>query len=312
MTTPVTMTVGHQELFDGLAGTVPDGVRLVSWDLRGPLPVDPAKVDVVVVPNYYVEAEGFRALGTLPNLRMIQLPSAGYEHALAYVPPGVLLCNGRGVHDVGTAEHALALTLAVQRGLVDAVRAMPEGRWETRYRSSLADRRVMVLGYGSIGAAVGRRLEVLEAEVVRVARTARDVPEGHVHGVDELPALLPTSEIVIIVVPLDDSTRRLVDAAFLRALPDGALVVNVGRGGVVDTDALLAELTSGRLRAALDVTDPEPLPADHPLWRAPNTLITSHVGGYTNATTPRLVALLRRQLEALTTGQAPVNVVRRG
>jgi phosphoglycerate dehydrogenase-like enzyme len=303
------VTVAEPEVLDGLlrAG-VPEGVRLELWDLEGPgIP----EVDVVVVPNYFVGREGFRVLHALPRLRVVQLPSAGYEHALPHLPRGVILCNGRGVHDAGTAELALALTLAAQRGIGDAVRAMPEGRWDPILRSSLADRRVLVLGYGSIGAAIGRRLTAFESEVVRVARSAREAPEGPVHAIEELMRLLPTVDIAISALPLTDATRGLMGAAALAAMPDGALLVNVGRGRVVDTEALLAELQAGRLRAALDVTDPEPLPADHPLWRAPNTIITPHVGGYTNATTPRLVALVRRQIGELLAGREPANIVAR-
>ncbi|MCU1431690.1 MAG: dihydrofolate reductase [Actinotalea sp.] len=312
----LTVTVGNQDLLDALADLTVDGpsdgaVRVVQWDLRGPVPADPSDVDCVVVPNVGAGRESYRALHTLPNLRVVQLASAGYEHALPLLPPGVTLCNGRGVHDAGTAELALALTLASQRGVDDAVRAMGEGRWAPGPRSSLADRRVMVLGYGSIGAAVGRRLEAFEAEVVAVASTAREEDGRRVHGVEELPDLLPGADVVIITLPLTDSTERLVDARFLAALPDGALVVNVGRGKVVDTDALVAELTAGRLRAGLDVTEPEPLPADHPLWHAPGALVTPHVGGYTDATTPRLAALLRRQVAALAAGREPENVVAR-
>lgn len=310
---PLTMTVADPEALEALtAGPLPAGVRVLLWDMQGPAAdvVDPADVDVVVVPNYGASPRVLARLADLPNLRVVQLPSAGYEHALGHVPDGVAICNGRGVHDSGTAELAVALALAAQRGIGEAVRDMADGAWRPALRGSLADRRVMVLGYGSIGAAVGRRLEAFEAEVVRVARTARDVPEGHVHAVAELPALLPQVEVLVVVLPLDDSTHHLVDAAVLAALPDGALVVNVGRGKVVDTAALLVELEAGRLRAALDVTDPEPLPPDHPLWRAPGTIITPHVGGMSTATTPRLVRLLRRQLEALAAGREPANVVR--
>ncbi len=309
----LTVTIGHTEVIDAVRadGRLPEAVRLVHWGMDGPLPpdVDPADVDVAVVPNYFLRPEGFRALADLPRLRVVQLPSAGYEHALGHLPPGLTVCNGRGVHDAGTAELALALVLASQRGIDEAVRAMPAGRWEPRPRSSLADRRVLVLGHGAVGSAVARRLEAFETDVVRVARTARDLPEGRVHGMDELPGLLPGVDVVVVIVPLTEATRHLVDAAFLARLPDGALLVNVARGKVVDTDALLAEVSSGRLRAALDVTDPEPLPADHPLWRAPNVIITPHEGGYTDATTPRLAALLLRQVEALTAGDEPVNVV---
>lgn len=305
----LTVTVPEPEVLQGLLrGGMPEGVRLALWDLKG----EPdAEVDVVVVPNTHLPPEVFHRLGRLPRLRLVQLTSAGYEHALPHVPPGLMVCNGRGVHDAGTAELALALTLAAQRGIGEAVRAMPDGRWEPVQRSSLADRRVMVLGYGSIGAAVGRRLAAFEAEVVRVARTARETPEGHVHGIDELMTLLPTVDIVISILPLTDATTGLISAAVLAAMPDGALLVNVGRGKVVDTEALLTELQAGRLRTALDVTDPEPLPAKHPLWRAPNTIITPHIGGYTDATTPRVVALVRRQVDALLAGREPVNLVAR-
>lgn len=306
----LTVTVPEPEVLEGLRRVgVPETVRLALWDLRGE--PDVPEVDVVVVPNTFLAPEVFRGLGRLPQLRVVQLSSAGFEHALPHLPPGLVLCNGRGVHDAGTAELALGLTLAAQRGIDDAVRAMPDGRWTPEPRSSLADRRVMVLGYGSVGAAIGRRLEAFETDVVRVASAAREAPEGHVHGIDELMALLPGVDIVISVLPLTDNTRGLVDTAVLAALPDGALVVNVGRGRVVDTEALLAELQAGRLRAALDVTDPEPLPADHPLWRAPNTIITPHLGGYTDATPPRVVALVRRQIDLLLAGQEPDNVVAR-
>lgn len=315
----VTMTVAHPEVRDGLeAAGIPDGARVVLWDCRSPLPADdvpvrPDEVDVVVVPNYAASPSLLARVGALPRLAVVQLPSAGYEHALPHLPPEVTVCNGRGVHDAGTAELAVGLALAVQRGIDEAVRDMPEGRWRPVERSSLADRRVLVLGFGAIGAAVARRLRAFEAEVVPVARTARDDPEwGRVHAVADVVGLLGDVDVVIVTLPLTEETDRLVDARFLAALPDGALLVNVGRGRVVDTDALVAEVSAGRLRAALDVTDPEPLPADHPLWRAPGVVITPHVGGYTDATTPRLVDLLRRQLVRLVAGEPPLNVVRAG
>lgn len=306
------ITVAHPELLDGLlAAGLPAGVRVELWDLAGP-PADPEAIDVVVVPHYFTRGERYAVLADLPNLSVVQLPSAGVEHALPYLPRHVTVCNGRGVHDAGTAELAVGLILASQRGIDDAARATVERRWEPVHRPSLADRRVVILGYGSVGAAVARRLAPFEVELVRVASTARESAEGHVHGVDELPALLPGADILVVTLPLTDMTRGLVGARLLRALPDGALLVNVGRGKVVDTPALLAELGSGRLRAALDVTDPEPLPADHPLWNAPGVLITPHVGGYCDAVTPRLVDLLRRQIAALVAGDEPANVVRAG
>lgn len=310
----ITVAAAHPEIVDPLTADPVDGVRVVTWHMGEPLPadLDPAEIDVVVVPHYYVRTDGFARLAELPNLTVVQLPSAGYEYALDLVPRHVTLCNGRGVHDAGTAELALGLLLSMQRGIVDATQAMAEHRWAPQFRSSLADRRVMVLGYGSVGSAIARRLDAFEADVVPVATTAREADGRHVHGIDEVATLLPTVDAVVIIVPLTERTDGLVDAAFLAALPDGALVVNVARGKVVDTDALLVELRSGRLRAALDVTDPEPLPADHPLWDAPNLVITPHVGGFTDATHPRFADLLRRQLASMARGDGPINVVRPG
>lgn len=307
----LTVTVPTPDLLDRL-DDLTDRVRLVPWDLSAPLPDEVAvQVEVVVIPHYFVRPGGFDVLRTLPNLRIVQLPSAGFEHAVPHVPAGVTVCNGRGIHSAGTAELAVALTLAMQRGLVESVRAMADGRWHNPFLPSLADRRVLVVGAGSVADAVVARLLPFEVEVTRVARTARDTADGHVHGVDELPTLVADADVVVLTVPLDESTHHLVDAELLARMKDGTLLVNVARGRVVDTDALLTELQAGRLRAALDVTDPEPLPADHPLWRAPNLLVTAHQGGNVDAAYPRTAALVRRQLETLLAGGDPVNVVAR-
>lgn len=311
----LTVTIPDDDLLTRLADLAaahPDDLRLVPWDVRAPLdPAVAAEVDVVVVPHYFVAREGFRVLHDLPRLRWVQLPSAGYEHALPHLPAGVTLLNGRGVHDAGTAELTVALTLAVQRDLPRAVRAMDAGRWDNSFGPSLADRRVLVVGQGSVGRAICARFAPFEVELVRVATTARDDADGHVHGVDELADLLPDVDVVVLAIPLSRTSYHLLDADALGRMKDGAVLVNVARGKVVDTDALLAELTAGRLRAALDVTDPEPLPADHPLWKAPNVLVTAHQGGNTDATFPRVAALVRRQLQALLAGDAPSNEVAR-
>lgn len=303
----LTVSVPDGDLLARLAD-LGDRVELVEWDLTAPLPVDvAARVEVVVIGHYWVKPDRYARLADLPNLRVVQLPSAGFEHALPHVPPGITLCNGRGVHSAGTAELAVALVLAAQRGLVDAAHAMGAGRWHNPQLHSLADRRVLVVGDGSVAAAVRARLEPFEVMLTRVARTSRD----GVHAIDELDRLLPDADVVVLTVPLDATTRHLLDARRLALLPDGALVVNVARGAVVDTQALLAELTAGRLRAGLDVTDPEPLPPDHPLWHAPGVLITAHQGGNTDATYPRVAGLVRRQLETLLAGAEPLNVVAR-
>lgn len=307
----LTITLPYRRLVDSL-GADPARVRAAEWDLVGPLPGDlAATVDVVVAPYYLADSGILARLGALPRLRLVQLPSAGYEHALPHVPPGVIVCNARGVHDAGTAELAVGLALASQRGIDVAVRDQLDGRWAPTTLESLADRRVMVLGYGSIGTAIARRLEAFEVEVVAVARTARVVDGVVVHGMDEVAGLLPTVDVVILITPLTEETHGMVDAAFLARMRDGALLVNMARGKVVQTQALLAEVSTGRLRAALDVTDPEPLPADHPLWHAPGVIITPHIAGNTRATDPRLLRLLREQIARLQAGDPLLNVIAR-
>ncbi|KAB1977976.1 2-hydroxyacid dehydrogenase [Streptomyces triticiradicis] len=291
-------------------GGLPEGWRAVVWDGRGPAPADAVleAVEFFVVPYTRTDA-AVPVLGRLPALHVVQSLSAGVENLLPHVPAGVTLCNARGVHDTSTAEHAVTLLLAALRGIPELVRAQEEQRWAAGFRPALADRTVLVLGYGAIGAAVEARLVPFECEVLRVARTARSAPRGPVHALAELPSLLPRADAVVLTLPLTEETRGLVDAGFLAGLGDGAVVVNVGRGAVVDTSALLAELRAGRLVAALDVTDPEPLPPGHALWTAPNTLISPHVAATTSAFRPRALALVRSQLARYAAGEPPENVV---
>ncbi|WP_017543838.1 2-hydroxyacid dehydrogenase [Nocardiopsis prasina] len=247
-------------------------------------------------------------IGRMPELRVVQLVSAGYEQVLDLLPDHVTLCNGRGLHDASTAEHTLALILASQRDLPRWAIDQREHRWGSVPQRSLADSRVVIVGYGSIGQAIEQRLLPFETEVVRVASRAR--PDEDVHGVDELPALLPEADVVVIVTPLTERTRGLFGADEFALLRDDALVVNVGRGAVMDTDALLAQ--NGRVRAALDVTDPEPLPVDHPLWDAPGVYLTPHVAGGSAAFYPRARAFMDAQLARWSAGEPLDNVVRPG
>ncbi|MCM0621128.1 2-hydroxyacid dehydrogenase [Nocardioides bruguierae] len=244
-------------------------------------------------------------LARMPSLRVVQTLSAGVDLLGPLVPTGVTLCNGREVNTVSTAELAVALTLSSLRDLPRFVRQQETGTWEETWGENLAEQRVLVLGHGSIGQHVGRLVSAFGAEVVPVARTAR---EG-VHDFAELPALLPTVDVVVVIVPLTDETRGMVDEGFLAAMPDGSLLVNVARGPVADTDALTAACASGRLRAALDVTAPEPLPGNHPLWRMPNVTITPHVGGNTHSHAQRSRRLVRDQLARFAAGEPLLNVV---
>jgi phosphoglycerate dehydrogenase-like enzyme len=289
-----------------LLDPAPKGLRFERFvpEEHDGLPPSAREVEVYVPPYRFAPGD-YELIGELPNLRVVQTMTAGVEHVRPYVPDGVLLCNGRGIHDASTAELAVALTLASLRGIPGFVRAQDRGEWAPFRATSLADRTVMILGYGAVGAAVERRLAGFEVDVVRVARTAR---EG-VHGFEDLDRLLPAVDVVVVIVPLTRETRGLVDADFLARMKDGALLVNVARGPVVDTGALVEALHGGRISAALDVTDPEPLPADHPLWRAPNLLVSPHVGGDSTAMQPRAHRLVREQLERYATGEPLVNVM---
>jgi phosphoglycerate dehydrogenase-like enzyme len=248
-------------------------------------------------------AEGF--LEALPRLRLVQLLSAGAERFAGLLPDGVVLCNARGAHTPSTAEWVVTAVLAAQRGLPELVREQDAGRWTPRTYSSVVGARVLVVGAGDIGRAVARMLAGFDVELTFVARTARN----GVHGTDELPELLPQADVVVVVVPVTGETTGLVDAGFLAAMRDGALLVNAARGVVVDTAALLAELQAGRLRAALDVTDPEPLPEGHPLWSAPGLLLTPHVAGMVPQTNERAAAAVTAQLGRVLAGEPLLNVV---
>jgi phosphoglycerate dehydrogenase-like enzyme len=244
---------------------------------------------------------------SLPRLQLVQLLSAGAERFVGRLPEGVTLCNARGAHTPATAEWVMAALLAAQRGLPHFVREQAAGRWSFSTQRSLVGARVLMVGAGDIGRTVGRMLEGFDVELTYVARTARD----GVRGIDELPRLLPHADVVVLLVPVTPETIGLVDAGFLAAMADGALLVNAARGVVVDTVALLAELGSGRLRAALDVTEPEPLPEGHPLWTAPGLLLTPHVGGAVPDTNERAAAAVTDQVTRILAGQPLVNVVDR-
>lgn len=299
----------------GLKVLVPHGLGLESaaasadletvlYEPGAPWPTGHTDATVVVVGYQNAPAVGAR-FAELEDLRLVQTLNAGYEQWLPQLPDGVMLSNGRGAHGGSSAEWVAAALLATYRELAVFGKQQAEGVWRPKDTETLIGKRIIVLGAGDLARNLAARLIPFETEVTLVGRQARP----GVHALAEIDALLPDADVVVAMLPDDESTRRLVDAAFLAKLRDGTVVVNAGRGGSVDTEALLAELTSGRLRAALDVTDPEPLPKDHPLWSAPGLLLTPHVAGNTAGAWERAWAVAVRQIEVFAGGGRPPNLV---
>jgi phosphoglycerate dehydrogenase-like enzyme len=284
-------------------GTLPPGIEADFWD-GGDLPDSADQVEYVALP-LGAKPEIIRKIATLPALKTIQILSAGADHVLPYVPAHVTLCNARGAHTAATAEWAAGAIIASVRNFPRFAVAQRDGRWDYAQSDSVSGKHVLIVGYGDIGAAVERRLAGWDVTVERVARHARD----GVHAIGELPELLKNADVVVILVPVTDETRQLVNKEFLGAMKDGALLVNAARGVIVDTDALLEALVSGRVRAALDVTEPEPLPAGHPLWQAPGLLLTPHVGGAVYEGRERAYRVVSEQLARLAAGQPLLNVI---
>jgi phosphoglycerate dehydrogenase-like enzyme len=301
-------------------GEPPAGWRFVLWTELEAGAVAAADVRFVVISR-----EGGvprrRLLAGLPHVERVQVLSVGYDYVTEFVPAGAYLHNAAAVIAEPTAEQGLLGLLAALRRLPQYVRAQDRAEWvdvddpaseiPAAALGSLVGATVVQLGHGVVGKALARRLEVCGAEVVPFARTARIEAGRQVHALAEVGEWLPRADVVTSALPLSPETRRFVDARFLAAMRDGALFGNVGRGGTVDTDDLVAELATGRIRASLDVVDPEPLPADHPLWRMPNVLLTPHMAGDTSFTARDLASLVAAQFRAYLDGRELVDEVRR-
>jgi phosphoglycerate dehydrogenase-like enzyme len=292
---------GHEAI-----GELPAGVALHLIPRDGEIPGE------ILDAEFLVPRPGERRvldlLTQMPGLRVIQTLSAGVDRLLGLVPPGVTLCDAGGSRDVPVAEWVLAAILASTKMLPQLRDRQRAHEWAWGESGELAGSTVMILGYGAIGAAVEARLVPFEVDLIRVARRSR----AGVHAVEELRSLLPDAEIVVVLLPLTPATTGLLDADLLACLRPGALLVNAARGPIVDTDALLALLQAGRVRAALDVTNPEPLPVGHPLWDAPGVLITPHFAGDTLAANRRAFALVGEQARRYARGEPLVNVVEHG
>ena len=299
----ITVLVPDDFGMSALAGI--EGVELVRFDARQPLPPEAVEADVLI-PGFFAQKHTVELLRQLPNLRLIQLLSAGAELWIDLVPDGVLLSICRGAHGGSTAEWVVGVLLAMYRELFEFDQARQERRWAQHVTDTLQDKRILVIGAGDLGQQLKRRLDTFDAHTTLVGNHARD----GVHGKNELAELLPRHDAVVLMMPVTPETRGMVDAAFLARMADGAILVNAARGVVVDTDALVAELNSGRIRAALDVTDPEPLPADHPLWTAKGLLLTPHVAGSVTGHRERAYAIVASELARFAAGKEPENLVR--
>ncbi|RRA47856.1 2-hydroxyacid dehydrogenase [Acidipila sp. EB88] len=300
---------------------LPQSVEVVRYSIAGD---DTHEVDMLVPPGF-----GKQAADVIPRIRTryIQTVSAGVETVRPMVPEGVVLCNAQGVHNASTAEWAVTAILAslkwipfydeLRREGVWGGRAQADAYWTETYGSAhsagapilleeLAEKTVLIVGYGSIGKAIEARLAPFEpGRIVRLARTRR---EG-VHGVDELNALLPEADIVVLIMPLTPDTHHMIGREQLARMRRGAFLVNAARGAVVDTDALVEALEAHHIRAALDVTEPEPLPAGHPLWKAPGLLLTPHIAGSSPLFLDRVFRFVGQQLQHLLNGEQPENII---
>lgn len=303
------VTVPTDRLAENL-GELPDGVELKIWDMKSAAPA--SRIDIVVPP--YMGSSG--SLAALENLEvgLVQSQSIGYDGVLELLPAGMSYANAATVHESSTAELAVGLILAAQRQLPRFVHAQQRGEWSPVFADSLADRHVLLVGFGGVGTAIAQRLAPFEVTMTAVASSARTeqvegVGDVTVRSIDDLPELLPDAEIVVLSLPATEQTRHVFDAGMIAHMAPGALLVNVGRGPLIDTDALVDALHAGAIRAASDVFEEEPIPADHPLWSAPNLLISPHVGGASTAMNPRIARLIRRQIDRMLAGEDPVNVV---
>jgi phosphoglycerate dehydrogenase-like enzyme len=257
------------------------------------------------VPTYLGGRPALELTKKMPNLKVLQVPNAGYDDAMEFLRPGITLCNGRGIHDDSTAELAVGLTIASLRGFATFVRDQDKGEWVNKNYDSINDRKIGIVGFGSIGSTIARMLSGFSVEIVAFTQSGRD----NTIAITDLDKHLPSLDVVILILPLTKESKHLFDARRLALMKDGALLVNVARGPIVDTDALIKELNSGRITAGLDVTDPEPLPKGHPLWSAKGVLISPHVGGNSSAFEKRARRLIESQLNLLAQGKPLNNVI---
>lgn len=288
--------------FSGLE--IPEPLK--AFPIRGEFP-EPEILDSIqfYVAPYMASARALEIISKMSSLQVIQSPNAGVDDLLELLPPGVTLCNARGVHETSTAELAIGLAISARRGFATFMANQSKGYWIHERHSALADSRVGIVGTGSIGSLIARQLELFNVEVIGFNRSGNNSSKT----MADFDEILPTLDVVILILPLTEQSRHLMNRSRIQAMKPGATLVNVARGGIVDTEALVEALNRGRITAGLDVTDPEPLPKGHPLWSAPNVIITPHIGGDSSAFNPRVRMLIESQLARFATGQQLANIV---
>ena len=259
----------------------------------------------IYVPQYMGGAKALSITPQLPNLKILQLLMAGYDDALAFKREGVRLFNARGVHDYSTAELTMGLIISTLRGIDKFARNKELGKWEHQRLESLYGKKVAIVGAGSVATKIVSMLNAFEIQPELFARTSRD----NIKDIKAFDESINRFDIVILIVPLTDETKHFMNSLRIAKMKSGALLVNVARGPVVDTAALLDALIAGKISAALDVTDPEPLPPDHPLWSAPNLIISPHVGGNSTAFEPHGRKLIEEQCQRYANNQPLINEI---
>lgn len=269
--------------------------------------LDPAKLKQVSVyiPKYMGGAKSLSYISEMPNLKVVQVLTAGYDDVLPLIPSGVKLANARGLHDLSTAELTLTLALASKSKISDLISAQQNQSWLRDVRPSIIDAKIAIIGFGSVGQEIARVFRPFTENIIGYTRSGSNGTQK----ISNLDSELNQYDIVILITPLTEETRGLFDLNKLKLMKPGSLLINMARGPVVVTDDLIEALKSGWISAAVDVTDPEPLPKDHPLWNAPNLLISPHVGGNSTAFPGRAKKMIASQLNRLALGEPITNVV---
>jgi phosphoglycerate dehydrogenase-like enzyme len=285
---------------------LPESLKSVSTNGKVPSPEDFDKI-TFYVPLYLGGTAAIADIPKMTSLKVVQSLLAGVEDLAKIVPENVLLCNAAGVHDESTAELAIGLAIATRRGFAQFASNQQKGVWIHSRNSSLTDSKIAIVGYGSIGKNIERKLGSFDVSIKIFTRSGHDGTTN----IAEFDRKIGDFDIVILILPLNLESHNFMNSNRLAKMKHGSSLINVARGGIVDTDALYKELQSGRISAGIDVTNPEPLPENHPLWSAPNLIITPHVGGDSTAFEQRGRALVEFQAQQFSEGRALKNIVTR-